>query len=101
VLAITHTFMGLGITVGYHLVFAHRSCKTTRTVQALLAVLGSRAVEGPVIETGRHLPQAPQLLRPPRRPHSPPWTIPPGWRGELWPSPMTERQQEAESNAAE
>jgi stearoyl-CoA desaturase (delta-9 desaturase) len=50
VLAITHTFMGLGITVGYHLVFAHRSCKTTRTVQALLAVLGSRAVEGPVIE---------------------------------------------------
>ena len=50
VLAITYTLTGLGITVGYHRLFTHRSFKTTRTVRALLAVLGSMAVEGPVIE---------------------------------------------------
>ena len=49
-LAITYTLTGLGITVGYHRLFTHRSFKTTRTVRALLAVLGSMAVEGPLIE---------------------------------------------------
>lgn len=34
----------------YHRLFTHRSFKTTRTLRALLAVLGSMAVEGPVIE---------------------------------------------------
>ena len=50
VLAITYTLSGLGITVGYHRLFTHRSFKTTRTLRALFAVLGSMAVEGPVIE---------------------------------------------------
>jgi len=48
VLAITYTLTGLGITVGYHRLFTHRSFKTTRATRALLAVLGSMAVEGPV-----------------------------------------------------
>ena len=50
VLAITYTLTGLGVTVGYHRLFTHRSFKTGRAVRALLAVLGSMAVEGPVIE---------------------------------------------------
>jgi stearoyl-CoA desaturase (Delta-9 desaturase) len=50
VLAITYTLTGLGITVGYHRLFTHRSFKTTRPVRVLLAVLGSMAVEGPVDE---------------------------------------------------
>jgi stearoyl-CoA desaturase (Delta-9 desaturase) len=50
VLAITCTLTGLGITVGFHRLFTHRSFKTTRTLRALLAVLGSMAVEGPVAE---------------------------------------------------
>jgi stearoyl-CoA desaturase (delta-9 desaturase) len=50
VLAIFYTLTGLGITVGFHRLFTHRSFKTTRTVRALLAVLGSMAVEGPLIE---------------------------------------------------
>ena len=50
VLAITYALTGLGITVGYHRLFTHRSFKTTRAVRALLAVLGSMAVDGPVIE---------------------------------------------------
>ena len=50
VLAITYTLCGFGVTVGFHRLFTHRSFKTTRTVRALLAIFGSMAVEGPVIE---------------------------------------------------
>lgn len=50
VLAITYALTGVGITVGYHRLFTHRSFKTTRSVRALLAVLGSMAVEGPLLE---------------------------------------------------
>ncbi len=44
VLVIMYTLTGLGITVGYHRLFTHRSFKTTRAVRALLAVLGSMAI---------------------------------------------------------
>jgi len=37
VLAITYTLSGLGITVGFHRLFTHRSFRTTRAVRALLA----------------------------------------------------------------
>ena len=40
---------GLGITIGFHRFFTHRSFATSRPVQALLAVLGSMAVEGPLL----------------------------------------------------
>jgi stearoyl-CoA desaturase (delta-9 desaturase) len=38
-----------GITLGYHRLFTHRSFETSRPFRALLAVLGSMAVEGGVI----------------------------------------------------
>lgn len=41
---------GLGITVGYHRYFTHRSFKAPRPVQLVLGVLGSMAVQGPVLE---------------------------------------------------
>ena len=40
----------IGINVGYHRYFTHRSFKTPRFIEAILAVLGSMAVEGPVIQ---------------------------------------------------
>ena len=40
----------VGITVGYHRLFTHRSFKTSRPVTAVLAALGSMAVEGPVLQ---------------------------------------------------
>jgi stearoyl-CoA desaturase (delta-9 desaturase) len=40
---------GLGITVGFHRLFTHRSFKTGPRTRAVLAVLGSAAVEGPII----------------------------------------------------
>lgn len=39
----------LGITVGYHRYFTHRSFETVPAVQFLLAVLGSMAFQGPML----------------------------------------------------
>ena len=49
VFAIMYVLTGLGITVGFHRLFTHRSFKTTKPVRAILAALGSMAIEGPII----------------------------------------------------
>src|SRR3954464_8152095 len=49
VFAIMYVLTGLGITVGFHRLFTHRSFKTGKAVRASLAALGSMAIEGPVI----------------------------------------------------
>lgn len=41
---------GLGITVGYHRLFTHQSFKAARPVKIALAVAGSMAIEGAVID---------------------------------------------------
>jgi stearoyl-CoA desaturase (Delta-9 desaturase) len=83
VFAITYAFTGLGITVGYHRLFTHRSFKTTRVVRALLAVLGSMAVEGPVIEWVATHRKHHRFSDHPGDPHSPHVGSAPGWRGAL------------------
>ena len=83
VLAITYTLTGLGITVGYHRLFTHRSFKTTRAVRALLAVFGSMAVEGPVIEWVSTHRKHHRFSDRPGDPHSPHAETAPGWRGAL------------------
>jgi len=40
---------GLGITVGFHRLLTHRAFETTRPVKFILSVLGSMAVEGPIL----------------------------------------------------
>lgn len=40
---------GLGVTVGFHRQFTHRSFTTSKPVQAVLGVLGSMAVEGSLL----------------------------------------------------
>jgi stearoyl-CoA desaturase (Delta-9 desaturase) len=49
VFGVMYVSTGLGITVGFHRLFTHRSFKTTPAVRAVLAILGSVAIEGPVI----------------------------------------------------
>ena len=49
ILAGMYVLTSLGVTVGYHRYFTHRSFKTRRPVVATLAILGSMAVEGPVL----------------------------------------------------
>jgi stearoyl-CoA desaturase (Delta-9 desaturase) len=40
---------GLGITIGYHRLFTHKSFRATRALRIALAVAGSMAIEGPLI----------------------------------------------------
>ena len=49
-LAGMYLFTAIGITVGYHRLFTHRSFETYRPVKLILALLGSMAVEGPVLK---------------------------------------------------
>jgi stearoyl-CoA desaturase (delta-9 desaturase) len=49
VFAIVYLATALGITVGFHRLLTHRSFATTGHVRAILAALGSAAIEGPVI----------------------------------------------------
>jgi stearoyl-CoA desaturase (delta-9 desaturase) len=49
VFGIMYVATGLGITVGFHRLFTHRSFQTTRAVRGAFAILGSAAIEGPVI----------------------------------------------------
>ncbi|MHB8490878.1 MAG: acyl-CoA desaturase [Solirubrobacteraceae bacterium] len=49
VFGVMYVLTGLGVTVGFHRLFTHRSFKTYPAVRAILAVLGSAAIEGPVV----------------------------------------------------
>ncbi|MET0740294.1 MAG: acyl-CoA desaturase [Candidatus Nanopelagicales bacterium] len=47
--AFFYVFSGVGITVGFHRYFTHGSFKAKRPLRVALAVMGSYAIEGPVI----------------------------------------------------
>jgi stearoyl-CoA desaturase (Delta-9 desaturase) len=49
VFMILYVATGFGVTVGFHRLFTHRSFKATKGVRATLAILGSAAIEGPII----------------------------------------------------
>ena len=49
VFAATYVLTGLGVTVGFHRYLTHRSFETSKGLRAVLAALGSVAIEGPVI----------------------------------------------------
>jgi stearoyl-CoA desaturase (delta-9 desaturase) len=83
VLAITYALTGLGITVGYHRLFTHRSFSTSPPMRALLAVLGSAAIEGPVIEWVSNHRKHHRFSDQPGDPHSPHVGRAEGWRGAL------------------
>jgi stearoyl-CoA desaturase (delta-9 desaturase) len=83
VLAITYVVCGFGVTVGYHRLFTHRSFKTTRPLRALFAVLGSMAIEGPVIEWASTHRKHHRFSDRQGDPHSPHVHEEAGWRGTL------------------
>jgi stearoyl-CoA desaturase (Delta-9 desaturase) len=47
--AVLYVLSGIGTTVGLHRLFAHRSFVAKKSVRAALAVLGTMAMQGPVI----------------------------------------------------
>jgi stearoyl-CoA desaturase (delta-9 desaturase) len=72
VFTVTYLAIGVGVTVGYHRLFTHRSFKATPAVKATLAILGSAAAEGAVIEwvsTHRQHHQFSDMEGDPHSPH--------------------------------
>jgi stearoyl-CoA desaturase (delta-9 desaturase) len=49
VFVICYLLTGLGVTVGFHRHLTHRAFKAKRWLRGMLAILGSAAIEGPVI----------------------------------------------------
>jgi stearoyl-CoA desaturase (delta-9 desaturase) len=49
ILGVGYLLTGLGITVGFHRLFTHRSFQTSRAVRYTFAILGEMAVEGDVL----------------------------------------------------
>jgi stearoyl-CoA desaturase (Delta-9 desaturase) len=48
--AVLYVACGLGITVGYHRLFSHRSFQTTPAMRATLAIAGAMSTQGPVTQ---------------------------------------------------
>ncbi|HWT23254.1 MAG TPA: acyl-CoA desaturase [Solirubrobacteraceae bacterium] len=83
VFAILYVLTGLGVTVGFHRHLTHRSFKAGRVVRGAMAVLGSAAIEGPVIswvaDHRKHHAFSDRV----GDPHSPHVDHGIGWRGAL------------------
>ena len=50
IMAVMYLLTALAITVGFHRLLTHRSFQTSKPLQYVFAILGSMAVEGPVID---------------------------------------------------
>ena len=74
---------GLGITVGFHRLFTHRSFRTGPVTRALFGVLGSAAIEGPLISWVADHRKHHACSDHPGDPHSPHVDHGHGWRGAL------------------
>jgi stearoyl-CoA desaturase (delta-9 desaturase) len=83
VFAILYVLTGLGVTVGFHRLFTHRSFKAPAAVRAILAVLGSAAIEGPVISWVADHRKHHAFADRPGDPHSPHVDHGVGWTGAL------------------
>ena len=83
VLAIVYALTGLGVTVGFHRLLTHRSFKTGPLVRAVLAILGSAAIEGPVISWVADHRKHHAFSDRPGDPHSPHVDHGVGWAGAL------------------
>ena len=78
-----YVLTGLGVTVGFHGLFTHRAFKTTRSIRAALAILGSGAIEGPVISWVADHRKHHAFADRAGDPHSPHVDHGHGWRGAL------------------
>jgi stearoyl-CoA desaturase (delta-9 desaturase) len=70
-LVIFYVACGLGITVGFHRLFTHKSFETSAPLRALLAILGSMAMQGPITQWVTDHRKHHALSDRPGDPHSP------------------------------
>jgi stearoyl-CoA desaturase (Delta-9 desaturase) len=83
VFAIMYLLTGLGVTIGLHRLLTHRSFKTSPALRGLFAVLGSAAIEGPVISWVADHRKHHAFSDKEGDPHSPHVDHGVGWRGAL------------------
>ena len=83
VFAILYVVTGLGVTVGFHRLFTHRSFATRPWVRGVFAAAGSMAIEGPVISWVADHRKHHAFADQPGDPHSPHVDHGVGWRGAL------------------
>jgi stearoyl-CoA desaturase (Delta-9 desaturase) len=83
VFAIVYVLTGLGVTVGFHRLFTHRSFKTSHALRAVFGALGSAAIEGPVISWVADHRKHHACSDKEGDPHSPHVGHGTGWRGTL------------------
>ncbi len=83
VFAILYAATTLGITVGFHRLFTHRSFATFPAIRALFAILGSIAIEGPVISWVADHRKHHAFSDQPGDPHSPHVDHGSGWIGAI------------------
>ena len=83
VFAVMYMLTGLGVTVGFHRHLTHRAFATKRWVRGTLAVLGSAAIEGPVISWVADHRKHHAFADQPGDPHSPHVDHGHGLRGAL------------------
>lgn len=70
-LLICYSLTMVGITVGYHRLFAHRTFQTSKAVEILLIILGSMACQGPLLYWASNHRRHHQYSDRPGDPHSP------------------------------
>jgi stearoyl-CoA desaturase (delta-9 desaturase) len=83
VFAILYLVTGLGVTVGFHRLFTHRSFATSPALRGVFAAMGSMAIEGPVISWVADHRKHHAFADQPGDPHSPHVDHGVGWRGAL------------------
>ena len=83
VFVLLYVLIGFGVTVGFHRLLTHRAFKTTRPIRATLAILGSAAIEGPVISWVADHRKHHAFADREGDPHSPHVGHGHGWRGAL------------------
>jgi stearoyl-CoA desaturase (Delta-9 desaturase) len=83
VFLLLYVLTGFGVTVGLHRLLTHRAFKTTRPIRVVLAVLGSAAIEGPVISWVADHRKHHAFADREGDPHSPHVDHGHGWRGAL------------------
>jgi stearoyl-CoA desaturase (Delta-9 desaturase) len=83
VFAICYVATGLGVTVGFHRHLTHRAFQCKRWVRGTLAILGSAAIEGPVIAWVADHRKHHAFSDQEGDPHSPHVDHGVGWKGAL------------------
>ena len=83
IFAVGYALTTLGISIGFHRLFTHRSYETFKSIRYGLAVLGSMAVQGPVIRWVSDHRKHHSFADREGDPHSPHAGFGPGFRGKI------------------